>query len=191
LEKRQECAGVLVSVQHKGIELKRRRELLNRDLLLNTITIEDAQEIDIARSPETWLVAQMYRDAFASLLNAIQIADEDGHNTPDPLQIGAVYRRLLRGGNEFLQVKEVYRKFEQLRVGYDHSVVLDDVTLLKEYASEKVQDICRKTLMLDLEDVDIGHLTCVDVEMDDMPWVVARRALGAVKIMEDTMGSSG
>lgn len=192
LEKRQECAGVLVNVQRKAGELKRRRELLDRDLLLNTITTDDAQEIDIARSPETWLVAQMYRDAFASLINAIQIEDEDGHQTPDPLQIGAVYRRLLRGGNEFLPLKEVYRKFEQLRVGYDHNVVLDDVMLLKGYASEKVREICRNGLLSNLEgaDVDVGHLTCVEVGEHDMPWVVGRRALGAVMVVEETMGGS-
>jgi hypothetical protein len=56
LEKRQECGGVLVTVQRKANELRRKRVTLDREILLNTMTVDGSQHIDIARYPETWLV---------------------------------------------------------------------------------------------------------------------------------------
>ena len=182
LEKRGECTGVLITIQRKANELRRRSELLDRELLLNTMTAGESQELDITTYPETCLVTQFYRDAIANMLNVIKIEDEDGNEIPDPLRLDTVYRRLLRGGDAFLPIREVFKKFDSLHMPYDHTEVIEDLQRLKDYASGAVKEVCENRLMLnDVEASGVDHLTYATVTMDVMPWVMARDALAAAQ----------
>ena len=172
--KRRECDGILDTVQRKAEVLRRRCELLERDLLLNTLTVDDEPELDMIRYPETWQVTQIYRATIADLINNIKIQGDEGHDISDPLRIGLVYRKLLHGGESFLPVGEVFKQLDALHFAYDHTEVVDDLQRLKEYAKGAVADICQNRLMLDVEAHDVGHLTCIDVTTDDMPWIAAQ-----------------
>ena len=48
----------------------------------------------------------------------------------------------------------------------------EDLTILKEYASDVVRDLARNELSLDVEEHRVGWLTCVKVESGDIPWRV-------------------
>lgn len=46
----------------------------------------------------------------------------------------------------------------------------EDLTMLKEYASGIVKNLARNGLSLYVEEYKVGWLTCVKVEMGDIPW---------------------
>ena len=68
-----------------------------------------------------------------------------------------------------MEYEEVRRLVQRIMPSAMESVG-EDLRILKEFASEIVQDLATNELSLDVEEHKVGWLTCVKVEQEDIPW---------------------
>lgn len=81
-----------------------------------------------------------------------------------------MFRKLDRGGDLCLPLIEVMDKLDLLGMGYDRKEIASDLKSLKDFATEKVEHMCRNHLMLDPEAHGIDHLTRARIAKEDLPW---------------------
>lgn len=69
-----------------------------------------------------------------------------------------------------MPIWQVYKNMQELGVGFDHEELSNDIKILKDFAKEMVEELCRNNLMLDVEGNGIEYLTCAEIRPEDMPW---------------------
>ncbi len=151
-------------VKTKAKSLADLRSLVDRDILQNTIATND-RPVTLKNSFETWLVVQMFRDWFIEEQNRCRKMGRPHH--------GAVYRLMRRGGDAYLRTEEVVEMLNGVD-GTSTGVweeVGDDLRLLKDFAQGAVEPLCKNRLMLDVEEAGLQYLTCVEVGMEEFPWM--------------------
>ncbi|KAF2490461.1 hypothetical protein BU16DRAFT_470223, partial [Lophium mytilinum] len=165
------AAGVHRLIKAKSQHLIKLSALVERDLFLNSIEGADGKYVTMESDFEAWMPAQMFRDWFCREVRAAAFKNSDATN---PMRIGALYRRIRKGGDAYLPFDEVLKTL-MLRVRNktdSWSELADDLKMLKEYATKTVAEITTNKLLLDLEANTIGYLTCVEVTPADYPWAV-------------------
>ncbi|KAF2142896.1 uncharacterized protein K452DRAFT_203524, partial [Aplosporella prunicola CBS 121167] len=177
--------ATLSLIKEKGEHLLRAQKGVVEQLLRNTILEGNQPIIDMGNQLETWIVIQYVRDWLVRQLHLIESpilgANVDtpkshilnGHHSTDRLPgIGALFRQILRGGDAFLPydkvLKELKEAFEYMNLDWDD--LADDLRMLKDHAREIVRDMCKNNLMLNLEEHNIGYLTCTELDAKDFPW---------------------
>jgi len=156
---------ILKMVEQKADVLAAECSKVDRKLFLNSIRIEteegDDSRVNITDNKDSWAAVQMFQDWLATSLDEAE---------DDPIQRGAVYRTLHKGGEAYLPVWEVYEKMKELGVGFEHRELAEDMEALKELAKGIVKELCKNNVMLDVDRNKIQHLTCAEFEDEDMPW---------------------
>lgn len=116
----------------------------------------------------TWLVNKCWNDWFEYSIakaNTARISHEDA----------TMYRRMLQGGNAYLDINTVCDIIETLRgralSEEEFLEIENDLTRLKQYAQEKVQSLCVNESMVLVGDEDIKHFLCVEVSDHERPWL--------------------
>lgn len=138
--------------------------LVGMKLFQNSIHVEEGgslARVSIQSNKDSWTAISLFRDWLADSLDK---ADDD------LVRKGAVFRRLHKGGDEYMPIWQVYKNMQDLGVGFDHEELGNDIRILKEFAKETVEELCKNNLMLDVEGNGIQYLTCAEVEPEDMPW---------------------
>ena len=143
--------------------LEAQRLQVDRKLLVNSIIFgEDDRErpASLKETPDAWLAVGVFRDWLVKELNS----------SPKPSEVGRLYRSLLRGGEAYLTDTEVYPTVDWVGSNLDPDSIIQDLKLLKNFASKAVENICENGLMVSPEALNLGYLTCVDVRPIDYPW---------------------
>jgi hypothetical protein len=137
----------------------------DKRLFLNSILVESEDggpcRVKIENHKDTWTVVQIFRDWLAEELDG---TDED------PFARGAVYRKLYRGGDAYLDISTVTKMMTELGVGFDLDELTEDLRVIKGFAKDIVAGLCKNNIMLDVEANGIQYLTCSEFGKEDMPW---------------------
>ncbi|KAF2474117.1 uncharacterized protein BDR25DRAFT_385577, partial [Lindgomyces ingoldianus] len=150
-------------IARKSEELDSKCTELERELLLVTIKVRRGPVTPQDGHVETWMLVQMFRDALATQLLSMR--------TPKQMTLrrGVVYRKLRKGGSEYMEIDEVRGVCRGIMQS-DWKDLAEDLKILKEYAAAMVEDMAANELMIDPDAHGIGYLTCTKVKADDMPW---------------------
>ncbi|TID16065.1 hypothetical protein E6O75_ATG09123 [Venturia nashicola] len=138
--------------------------LVGMKLFQNSIHVGEGDSqvrISIQSNKDTWTAVSLFRDWLADSLDKAE---------DDPIKRGAVYRKLHKGGDEYMPIWQVYKNMQELGVGFDHEELGNDIKILKDFAKDTVDELCRNNLMLDVEGNGIQYLTCAEIGQEDMPW---------------------
>lgn len=152
-------------IKKKAKRLSDLRREVDQELLTNSLSAEEGNPVAFASFPESWMVAQVFRDWLATQLHAIRKAGVAHH--------GTVYRLMRKGGEAYLPLETVSEALDGIRgQGMGTWVeVAEDLHAMKDFAIRAVEPLVGNCLMLDVETAEIKYLTCVDVGMEDFPWV--------------------
>lgn len=152
-------------ITRKATRLDDLRREVDQELLTNSLSTEGANPVTLASSPESWMVAQLFRDWLAIQMRDARKADLAHHSD--------VYQLMRKGGDVYLPLETVSEALDGIRgKGWGSwAEVAEDLKALKEFAMGAVKPLVRNCLMLDVEAVGIQYLTCVDVGVGDFPWL--------------------
>jgi hypothetical protein len=114
----------------------------------------------------TWFVVQIWQDWLRQSM---------WKHTAAKNGVGSTYRLLARGGNAYLDHRDVYDKLIADKCNGDSSWDKEDVevdlNIMKDFAQKKVKNLVINNSMLDVEESGIQHLTCTYIRNDELPWV--------------------
>ncbi|OCL14767.1 hypothetical protein AOQ84DRAFT_402045, partial [Glonium stellatum] len=159
--------NVLKVIKEKADHLNELCAEAERDLFLNTIEAADGGPTTIENDFEGWCTVQVFRDWYCARLNTIISKAGDQR----VMERGTLYRAMGKGGDSYLPYDEVLASLRNNVKSDDWTDLADDLKRLKKYAKDTVHDLCKNELMLDVDNHNIGYLTCVDVEVKDFPWM--------------------
>ncbi|KAI9681778.1 MAG: hypothetical protein M1829_000523 [Trizodia sp. TS-e1964] len=157
-------------VCRKAYQLAFLRGEVDRTILLNNIKI-DQVPISLSTTKdnfETWVTIQYFRDWFCGTINKY-LGENKQHLCP-------YYRLMRKGGNAYLGLQETKKLLDTYQ-GIDFGQwkeVGEDLKLLKCFAQEKVEVLCKNNSMLDIDSLGIQYLTCTEVGARDFPWTWRR-----------------
>jgi hypothetical protein len=159
-------------IRSKAQHLAKLSATVERDLFLNDIQGSDGRSIRLESDFESWLPVQLFRDWFCHEVRSCNYRNSDEQS---PMKIGTLYRKIRKGGEEYLAYDHVLTTLSSRVRDKSNSWedLAADLKMLKEYASKTVEDITKNNLMLDVEANLVGYLTCVDVTPADYPWALA------------------
>lgn len=157
--------GMTDLITQKAKRLSDLRRGVDQELLTNSLSTEGGEPVSLSASPESWMVAQVFRDWLATKMHDARGTDMAHH--------GTVYRLMMKGGDVYLPLEVVSQALNGIRgKGWGSWVkVAEDLKALKDFATEAVKPLVRNCLMLDVEAAGIQYLTCVDVGVEDFPWL--------------------
>lgn len=154
-------------ITQKATRLNDLRREVDQELLTNSLSTEEGNLVTLASSPESWMVAQVFRDWMATQMRDARRADLAPH--------GNAYRLMRKGGDVYLPLETVSEALHGIRgkgKGWGSwAKVAEDLKALKEFGIGAVKPLVRNCLMLDVEVAGIRYLTCVDVGVEDFPWL--------------------
>jgi hypothetical protein len=157
-------AEILDLVVRKAEDLEQMCVDADRDLLLLTIQIGNApvEPSDHAQF-DTWFVVQLFRDTLARTLHEL-----DGDKKKS-LKRGSLYRKLRHGGADYMPYEEMRRVVGRVMPSALECLE-EDLGMLKDHASRIVREVTGNELVLDVEESNVGYLTCMKVGREDLPW---------------------
>ncbi|PVH87013.1 hypothetical protein DL98DRAFT_406463 [Cadophora sp. DSE1049] len=149
------------------------KESVNKALFSNEV--RDVEVFSRALNKDdfdTWFVVQYWRDWFAQSLAKANKASDVGQKCVR----SKVYRDLGRSGDAYLPTILVLDAVEACRSKDLHAKskrqgVEQDLKTLKDFARKAVEPLCANYSMLSVEDAGIEHLTCINVEDNELPWL--------------------
>ena len=156
--------SALAVVATKALGLTLLRAKVDANILRNTIA-QAGRAVTVADAYPTWLVVQLFRDWFLDRQSAARVA-----GTPHS---AACYRLLRQAGDAYLPAAEQVDMLEAAAGDGPWEDVGLDLKLLKEFARGEVEVLCRNRAMLDVEEARVDYLTCVEVRVEDFPWLKA------------------
>ncbi|KAF2275201.1 uncharacterized protein EI97DRAFT_379662, partial [Westerdykella ornata] len=147
-------------IAQKAAELDRMCVDVDRDLLMVTIVGQDRKPVpcEDRSQRETWMIVQLFRDAIANGLRALERKKR-----------GTCYRKILAGGSAYLDYPEIRDSCRKIMLT-EWDDLAEDLKSLKAYASHIVEKVGANELMIDPDTNGIGYLTCVKVSAEDIPW---------------------
>jgi hypothetical protein len=151
-------------IDRKRHELQYSCLQIENDLFRNTINVHDIPT-SYGRSRETWIVVACFRDWLGEAITRLR--DSTNENWAEHL------RQMRKGDDAYLPYNELFTSLKGSSGKPDHSAwaeVREDLQMLKQYAQECVEPLCKNELMLDVEAAKIGYLTCTTVKEEEMPW---------------------
>ncbi|KZM19510.1 hypothetical protein ST47_g9423 [Ascochyta rabiei] len=155
--------------------VKKSRELdmqvleTERELLLLTITTKRGipYSAESHSQFDTWFVVQMFRDTLTNVFRQ--------HDASKPsLKRGNLFRKIRADGSTYMAYEDV-RRMVQAVMPSAVETLGEDLRILKEFASEIVENLARNELSLDVEENKVGWLTCAKVEKEYIPWRAGER----------------
>ncbi|KAJ8110556.1 hypothetical protein OPT61_g6638 [Boeremia exigua] len=152
-------------IAKKSQELETEVLEAERALLLLTITRGPRKEpfrCDASSEFDTWFVVQLFRDTLTNVLRQ--------HDVSKPsLKRGSLFRKIKTGGSQYMVYEEVRQMMQRVMPSAVNTLD-EDLRILKEFASSIVEDLARNELSLDVRDHQVGWLTCVKIQTEDIPW---------------------
>lgn len=149
-------------IARKSLDLDIEVLRVERELLLLTITTHRGTSYspDQHSQFDTWFIVQYFRNTLTEVLRE--------HDAAKPaLKRGNFFRKIRSGRYmEYEQVRQQVQKIMPSAV----DTLEEDLRILKECASEIVEEMARNEASLDVEESKVGWLTCVKVEGKDIPW---------------------
>lgn len=135
---------ILQNVKSEAAKLATECAFTSLKLFQTSIHVEEKGStirVSIQSSKDSWAAVALCLDWLATSL-------DEGDD--DPVKKGAVYRKLHKGGNEYLPIWQVYKSMQELGIGFDHEELAQDMTILKDYAKETVEELCTNNLVSDV-----------------------------------------
>ncbi|KAJ4353146.1 hypothetical protein N0V95_003618 [Ascochyta clinopodiicola] len=135
-----------------------------RELLLLTITTKRGVPYSAESNSQfdTWFVVQLFRDTLTNVFRQ--------HDKSKPsVKRGSLFRKIRAGGSTYMVYEDV-RRMVQAVMPCAMETLGEDLRILKEFASEIVENLAKNELSLDVEENKVGWLTCAKVEKEDVPW---------------------
>ncbi|KAJ9623689.1 hypothetical protein H2203_005951 [Taxawa tesnikishii (nom. ined.)] len=152
---------VAKALEVKGLELRERRWIVDHALFQNTFLDDEDKPITIESNHEGFVMISLWRDWFSSQLSA-----NDSHGLYNP-NVANLYRTIERGGDAYLPVGEVIKRFTEQEIDTDD--VINDLAMLKKYASEQVAPLLQTGLQYK-DAAKLSYLTAVELTDEDVPW---------------------
>jgi hypothetical protein len=161
---------ILDLVMRKAEGLEQMCTDAERDLLLLTIQIGNTPVEPSDHSQfDTWFVVQMFRDTLARTFHGL---DCDSNRS---LKRGTLYRRIRRGGTSYMPYEEMRRVIGRV-MSSALECLEEDLDMLKRLASAIVREVARNELVLDVEESNVGYLTCVKIGKGNLPWLAHKES---------------
>ena len=171
--------------QHKIVDIANRSERLHA-LIQRKISILDKMISDVEKKliessivfgslrplfhdlqqgeTNTWLVVMFWKGWHER--------NRAWHDKPLGYLDATMYRILSAG--TYMQLNEVYERIEFTRgrglTALELKEVVNDIQLMKEFATKAVQPLLINHSMLSPEQEGIQHFTCIDIRDDELPW---------------------
>jgi hypothetical protein len=150
-------SSILALVARKAEALDQLCTELERELLLLTIQVRSGPVQPQEHSQfDTWFIVQIFRDELAREFHGLEMSKARS------LKRGQVFRKIRAGGSAYMPYEEMRRLMQRIMPSAVENLE-EDLGMLKEYASEIVEEVARNECMLD-----------VNAGKKDMPWIVSR-----------------
>jgi hypothetical protein len=133
---------------------------------------------------DTWFITQMWRSWFCDKLAECRIPSRHPSEPNTMTKLGMLYRRIGAEYDAYLpvhRVQEILRNFTVPNSSEGTSCIPGflqwheaplDLDLMKEYARQQVQEICKNESMLSPTEGKFQYLTCTSIANHELPWVV-------------------
>ncbi|KAF2026087.1 hypothetical protein EK21DRAFT_103509 [Setomelanomma holmii] len=159
-------AFIMDLVNTKAEELDKTCLEAERDLLTLTITVPTGPvQAHVNSQFDTWFIVQTFRDTLAQQFHALDC------DRKKPLKRGTLFRKIRKGGVEYMPYEEMRRLMTRVMPGAVDSLE-EDLGLLKEHARGVMEEVSRNEGMVDIKGVEVGWLMCARIERRDIPWMV-------------------
>lgn len=160
--------AVLDLIRKKVDELRALKASIDRDLFTSSICIS-GESLTFPTLPkanfDTWFIVQLWQDWFRHSITKHFNAKHT---------IGALYRLMARGGDGYLDYKSVLESLASYKGksfgSWNLELVEADLRIMKDFAQKRVKELVVNNSMLDVEEEVILHLTCIMVQLKEMPW---------------------
>jgi hypothetical protein len=151
-------------VVRKSEELDRLCADVERELLLLTIQVHNRSVEPLEHTQfDTWFTVQVFRDTLARTFHGLDTSSSKS------VKRGTLFRKIRRGGAEYMPYEEVRRLMSRIMPSAVENLE-EDLGLLKDSASEMVEEVAKNEALVDAEREKVGWLTCATIGKEDIPW---------------------
>jgi hypothetical protein len=175
-------AKVLHLIETKIVDFRSAKNAVNTELFTSCLAKGNARITITKIDPgtlDTWVVVQMWHDWFCGAVRECNTMREKQGKVVE----GNMYRLIARGGDSYLPIEDVLRVLRPFKAqpgssewgNWQRKEVEEDLRMMKEYAAKAVKGLVINRAMINVmggeDERDVGHLTCVKVEENELPWV--------------------
>jgi hypothetical protein len=151
-------------VVRKSEELDRLCADVERELLLLTIQVHNRSVEPLEHTQfDTWFTVQVFRDTLARTFHGLDTSSSKS------VKRGTLFRKIRRGGAEYMPYEEVRRLMSRIMPSAVENLE-EDLGLLKDFASEMVEEVAKNEALVDVEREKVGWLTCARIGKEDISW---------------------
>ncbi|PQE12905.1 adaptor complexes medium subunit family protein [Rutstroemia sp. NJR-2017a BBW] len=173
---------VLRLIERKFVDFKSAKSVVNTELFTSCLAKGNSRITITQIDPgtlDTWVVVQMWHDWFCGAVRECNTVREKQGKIIE----GNMYRVIARGGESYLQIEEVLRVLRPYKAqpgssgwgNWERKEVEEDLRMMKEFAAKAVKELVVNRAMINVmgseDESEVGHLTCVKVEENELPWV--------------------
>jgi len=174
-------------VESKVAEMRQKMSTVNEILFSASIDYNGAR---VRLDPydksyfDSWFVTQMWRSWFCDNVAECRIPSRHPSEPNTMTKLGMLYRKIGDGHDTYLPVHEVQEVLRNFTVANSsegtsfipgflqwHEAPLD-LGLMKKYAQQEVQNICKNESMLSPKEGKFQYLTCTSIATHELPWAV-------------------